>query len=443
MSLETPSPSTSEEMERNEALENKESNTALEKAVEGFESFGSLFSPPKKIEGQDQDTRQKFQKALTTFLGDRVKEASTALDQPATKTQAQRALESLDVLAETLGDLPQSIDEVQQRADRTVHYKKATDRGASHIEEFRGISFVISPPKGSALLEEPIQSIRLDVVLERAGHTPQQIRVNFYGGQENEEYELSSLRFDVHHFAEGNRLQIDLEGRALELVTRKHHDLPHELDQEAFTELQHLLIFNLCPPEEYAKKEYYLKQLLKAMGMQGKKAKKRQELIDEIMTGYPGTPQYERQQAENRMEKEKEDRREKDQERRRRQLELIAGCERGLEEIIAKIPVLKKWAEEQRQEQTLPPKTPDSRVVFGFILGVKPEELVAAAEERPFTTETEMLLREIPEILCQAIEKRRELAQLKPKKKSQPEIEALEYSRDLAKEITPRHNREL
>jgi hypothetical protein len=353
--------------------ETKKYGTALEKATVGFERFAGLFEPPKELaELTPKETFQKFQDTLSEFLTNRAKAAAVTLKQAAgerreaIEARAQQALDSLLVLSETLGSLPQNIAEIRQREDRKVYLTRVTDRGARHTETFEGISFAIAPQEGAHLLGEPIKRILLDVIVERTGYTPQQIRVNFYGGADAE-YELTSLRFDVHHIASENRLQIDLEGRAVELVSLKHHDFPPECsDRETFSQLQHLLAFNLCPTEEAKTKEFYLRQFLKGLGLKGKQAEGRRELVDNIMAQYPGTPQYiaERAQKESAREEEKK------QEEMQAKTQQFTSMEQTLEKILASEKDIGELIQRTREEEKLGEEISNGRIIGAYLFGL-------------------------------------------------------------------------
>lgn len=416
----------------------KEYGTAPEKAATGFERFANLFEPPKELAHlTPNETFQKFRNTLSEFLTGRARAAAVTLKQTAGErreemtTRAQQALDSLLVLSETLGNLPQNVTAIKQREDRKVYLTRVTDRGNRRTETFEGISFTIAPPEKAHLLGEPIRRVLIDVILERAGYTPQQIRVNFYGGETGVERELTSLRFDVHHAARENRLQIDLEGRAVELVSLKHKDFPPECsDRETFSQLQCLLAFNLCPAKEAKTKEFYLRQFLKGLGLKEKRAEGRQELVDGVMAQYPGTPQNIAEQTQREAEQEEEKKREK----MRARAQQIASMEQALEKISAGEKDIGELIQRTREERGLGEEISDGRIVSDYLFDLSSmrKDLGCTAEEigEGLTDEEAAFISRVEEFLKTAIEHN------KREGIKDPGVKALNYVGELIEEVS-------
>lgn len=397
--------------------------TAPQRAAVGYEHFAHLFEPIKGIDELilDNEAHQLFRDTLTKFLTDRAKAALVTLAENHKKNEemaarARTALYSLMVLSETLGSLPQGITEVSEKTNR------------------KQVSFVITPPKEGMYFPgtygpEEIKYIRLDVVLKGTEYTPRQVKVGFYDRYKGEDRELASLRFDVHHLGEENRLQMDLEGSAVELVALKHVDFPPECsDQKTFAQLQRLLIANLCLAKaKYKIGEFHLHQLLKELGLKEEHAKERREIVDKIMAQYPGTPQH----AEAQKIKEKQEQARQGEEERQGRIELLANCENTLGQIVITNPGLAGWVDENKKEKLWLKRIPSGRIVLGFLLGRKPR-LLNPEEAAPQLPDEEIdLLPVIPGLLDQRIEKGPELGK--------PGVEeALDYVRKLIDEMLDR-----
>jgi len=272
-----------------ESINTEKCHATAEQAKERFGRFADLFKVPAQMghlpEGEESAKLRQAARACRDHLAETlagiVDRAVTTVDQLAKDEELRKAhpdllemqttaLESMATLAKILEQMPRSEIKVEQTKERGVHLERRNARGETVAEDFQGISFKVTPPRGMKLLRDFVDYVQIDVVLNRKtkgkpDYTPQQIRVNVYGGR-GQTYELASLRMDAHRTAR-DRVQLDVEGSALGNLETKHVNLPWKCsDEEVFGRLLNVFALGLIPKDgkHNSEIEYHLETLYRS-----------------------------------------------------------------------------------------------------------------------------------------------------------------------------------